>query len=99
VIDRIVETVLRLFDVRRVALYTWDNTQGRLTCRAIAGDGDPAAWIGQTLPRDNGVAGRAIILGHAVRTTNVLDHPGFTLPEWLRQRLEAERLGAAVTCL
>jgi two-component system, NtrC family, sensor kinase len=96
VMDRIVETVLRLFDVRRAVLYAWDGTQERLTCRAIAGDGDPAAWIGRTLPPDNGVTGRAISLEHAVRSTNVLDHPGLTLPEWLRQRLALEGLGAAV---
>jgi PAS domain S-box-containing protein len=96
VIGRIVEQVLRLFDVRRVALYGWDGTQERLTCRAIAGGGDAGAWIGGTLPRDGGVAGRAITLGHAVRTNNVLEHPGLTVPAWLRQRLEVERLGAAV---
>ena len=96
VINRIVETVLRLFDVRRAALYTWEETQRRLTCRGIAGEGDPAAWIGGTLSHDDGVAGRAIRLGQAVRTSNVLEHPEFTVPEWLRERLESERLGAAV---
>jgi PAS domain S-box-containing protein len=96
VIHRIVDTVLRLFDVRQAALYAWDRTQGRLTCRAMGGEGDPAAWIGRTLPRDNGVAGRAMTLGHAVRMRNVLEDAGFILPEWLRQRLESERLGAAL---
>jgi GAF domain-containing protein/CheY-like chemotaxis protein/anti-sigma regulatory factor (Ser/Thr protein kinase) len=89
-IDRLVTTVLDLFKVRRAVLYRIEPASGTLLCVAVAGEGDPAKWIGRTLEPDVGIAGLSVSQGEPVWSPDPLADPRVTLPEWARRRFQDE---------
>ncbi len=60
VAQRIVATVLRLFQGHRAALHVLDPTSGMFICAAAAGESDSQDWIGWRFPARVGLAGRAV---------------------------------------
>jgi GAF domain-containing protein len=94
--DRIVSSVVRLLRGRRAVLFRRDRNSGSLECVATAGAGDREKWIGQTLEAGEGVAGRAVMEDRAIWTSNQLDDPRITSPEWLRERYRVEGFGAVI---
>jgi PAS domain S-box-containing protein len=95
VADRVVGAALRVIGGRRALVYELAEATGTLTCRAVAGDGDPATWIGQTIPRGLGVIGRVVEEGRLVATADVLADPRIALPGRLGERIEADTYRAA----
>ena len=92
--SRVVAAVLRLFRVRRSALYRLDPASGGLTCVAIAGAEDLGSWIGRTLPPGEGLAGRAVEVGHVIWTSHLLGDTQIRVPDWLAEELRREGIGA-----
>jgi PAS domain S-box-containing protein len=91
--QRVVAAVLRLFHVRRSALYRIDDGD-HLRCVAAAGEGS-ADWVGQRLPVGHGLAGAAVAQRRAIWSPDVQADPAIRIPAWLRERLAAEGLGSA----
>ncbi len=83
-------TVLRLFRVRRVALYQREAGSDSLVCIAAATDRDPHDWLGQRLPMGSGVAGRSYDAGTPLWIPDVLAEPALHLPAWALQRIETD---------
>ncbi len=94
VTDRIVSMVLRLLSARRSTLWLLDATSGALVCIATASEPDEPPWIGRVLPPGTSIAGRAVTLQQPVRTEDVFEEPGLALPDWIVERLRAERCRA-----
>jgi PAS domain S-box-containing protein len=90
----IVSTVLRLFRVRHAALHRLAPASGGLTCVAIAGDEDLEGWVGRTLSPGEGLAGRAVEIGHAIWTSDLLGDARIAVPDWLAEELRREGTGA-----
>jgi PAS domain S-box-containing protein len=90
----IVSTVLQLFRVRHAALHRLDAASGGLTCVALAGDQELSGWVGRTLPPGEGLAGRAVEIGRAVWTSDLLSDAGVAVPAWLAQELRRASIGA-----
>jgi hypothetical protein len=81
--------------VRRTALFWLDDVGGRLVCVSTTSAGSAGGadgWLGQTLARGVGMAGRAVGEGRPVWTPDLLADPRVPIAPWLRERLEAERL-------
>jgi hypothetical protein len=95
-LDRIVATVLEVFQVRRANLYRLDRPEGTLTCVAAAGEGTHSHWLGETLPAGSGVAMRAAQARRPIWTPNVLEDMDIFLPPWARDRLRGEGCGAMI---
>ncbi len=92
VLQRIVSTVLELFGVRGAGIFRLEADSGTLVCVALAG-GDPERWVGRTLERGQGAAGRAVLEGHTVRVPDIL---ALDLPAWLREIAAAENRRSSV---
>jgi PAS domain S-box-containing protein len=90
---RIVSVVVRVFRVRRATLWRLDPAAAALTCTAMAGDGEPTDWMGQTLAAGQGLAGCALATGEPVWTSEPATDPRLRLPDWLVERFRAEGLG------
>ncbi len=97
VMSRVVTSVHQLFGIPRVNLYQADEPPSQLICVATAGLGDPADWLGATLPWGSGTAGRAAVEQRTVSTRDLLRDPRITLPEWAVPRLQADRYRGATS--
>ncbi len=96
VTDRIVTAVLQLLRGQRAALFQLESPEGALICVATAGPGDRDKWLGRRLAPGEGIAGWAVLDGHAVWATNLLTDPRLTLPEFSRERIREEGFRASV---
>ncbi len=94
--ERIVGSVLRLFEARRSILYQRDRTTGDLVCVATGGEGERNKWIGARLPSGASVAGLSVAEGRAIWSRDVVADVRFTLPGWARERYLEEGYRSAV---
>lgn len=92
VLQWIVSTVLELFGVRSARIFRLEADSGTLVCVTTAGE-NPERWVGRTLERGQGAAGRAVLEGHTVRVPDVL---ALDLPAWFREIAAAENRRSAV---
>lgn len=57
---------------------------------AAAGEADPEKWLGRRPSPGQGLAGRAVLEGHAVWTPDLLSDPRLTLSDFSHERIQAE---------
>ena len=90
---RIAATMLELFRVRGAAIFRLEPGSWTLTCVAFAGGDSAERWVGRTLEKNQGVAGRAVLEGRTVWVADVL---ALDLPAWLREAAAAENRRSGV---
>jgi PAS domain S-box-containing protein len=83
---QIVSAILGLFKARRSALFELESASGSLVCVAVAGERDPANWVGQRFGPGEGVVGRAVAERRPVWTSDLLADPRIVVPPWVRER-------------
>ncbi|MBI2155842.1 MAG: GAF domain-containing protein [Candidatus Rokubacteria bacterium] len=96
-VERVVAAALQVCRVRSAALFTLDRAASRLTCVAVSGVREPAAWVGRTLALGDGITGRAVLEARRVGSTDVRRDVRATIPEWLQAAASAEGLGAVLS--
>jgi PAS domain S-box-containing protein len=77
----VVESLPRLFGIRRALLFRLDADRRSLVCVAHAGEGTGDDWMGRLLPVGAGVAGLAAAEGRVVWTSDAVNDPRVTPPE------------------
>jgi PAS domain S-box-containing protein len=73
--DRIVRSVLDVFQAGRAVLYEHEPVSRTLVCLAAAGPDEPAQWVGTHLPAGVGIAWRAVSEERVVASAGVLADP------------------------
>src|SRR6266508_1718887 len=91
---KVASAVLRLFRASQSTVFQVEQASSSLRCVTVAGEADPAEWIGQRFAAGEGVAGRAVADGRPVWTSNLVEDPRFALPEWARDRAREEQFAA-----
>jgi PAS domain S-box-containing protein len=81
-VARTLERLIRLLRVGRAGVYSIDLSTGHLRCLAAAGEAQPEAAVGREMAPGQGLMWRAIELGHAVSSPDILNEPGLAQPEW-----------------
>jgi PAS domain S-box-containing protein len=77
-VERILGRVSHLLGVGRAQIFALDPGTGVLQCLAS----HPETMVGRELAAGEGVVGRAVELGRAVASADVLSDPTIVLPEW-----------------
>jgi PAS domain S-box-containing protein len=96
VVARTLKRVTHLLSVGRAGVYILDPDTGRLRCLAAAGESRPEAAVGRELAPGQGLAWKAISLGHAVASPDVLNEPEIEQPEWSIAMNRAHGLSAVM---
>lgn len=94
--EMVVSTVLRLFQVHRVALFEYDRRRDMLVCHAAAGAGSPEKWSGCAMPSSIGITGRVAMTGQAEQSPNMLLAPDLVVPPWAYHLLMEDGYHAAI---
>ena len=99
--ERIVTAVLDLLHAQRSVLFQLDRVGGSLVCVAAAGAGDPAQYIGRSVPADAGISGLAIRDAEPRWSPDLLADRRVTLagsaPERLQLDTDGSGLGVPLT--
>lgn len=96
VVARTLERVMHLLSVGRAGVYIIDPGTGRLRCLAAAGESRPEAAVGRELAPGQGLMWKAISLGHAVASPDILSEPEIEQPEWSIAMNRAHGLSAVL---
>jgi len=96
VVARTLERVVHLLSVGRAGVYIVDPDTGRLRCLAAAGESRPEAAVGRELAPGQGLMWKAISLGHAVASPDILSEPDIEQPEWSIAMNRAHGLSAVM---
>ncbi|MCL6638685.1 MAG: mechanosensitive ion channel, partial [Firmicutes bacterium] len=88
VCDRVVENAPALFGAATAGIWLL-QPDGTLVARAYSGDRSDIMPVGYILEPGVGVAGRAVVEGRPVASTDVLEDPAVVVSEDLRRRVEA----------
>ena len=95
VVERTAESVLPLFHAQSSVVRLM-QPDGSLIALALGGRAREAFEIGHVVPPGVGVLGRAVAVGHAVRSTDVLGDPLLRISPDLRAGLESAGDGAGL---
>ena len=95
-VARTLDRVMHLLSVGRAGVYIVDPGTGRLRCLAAAGESRPEAAVGRELAPGQGLMWKAISLGHAVASSDILSEPDIEQPEWAIAMNRAHGLSAVM---
>jgi PAS domain S-box-containing protein len=95
---RIVTAVRELLHAHRSLLFELDRGGRSMVCVAAAGAGDPAEWIGRSVPAHAGISGLAIRHGEPRWSSDLLADPRVTRAAGARERgpLDSDGSGLGV---
>jgi PAS domain S-box-containing protein len=96
VVARTLERLVHLLSVGRAGVYIVDPRTGHLRCLAAAGESRPEAAVGRELAPGQGLMWKAIALGHAVASPDILNEPEIEQPEWSIAMNRAHGLSAVM---
>jgi GAF domain-containing protein len=89
--ERVVETIMELFDAGSACIRRLDPDGGLVALAWAGTPGTPAFQRGHVLPRGMATGARAVALGRAVWTPDVLADPAIVLSPDLRRLTEATK--------
>jgi GAF domain-containing protein len=96
VVARTLERVMHLLSVGRAGVYIVDPDSGRLRCLAATGESRPEAAVGRELAPGQGLMWKAIAMGRAVASPDILSEPEIEQPEWSIAMNRAHGLSAVM---